>query len=151
MQKKVKRSVPGSVPSPIVLTIGHSTRTFEEFIRLLQAHGATYVMDVRTIPRSRHNPQFNKASLPRSLLMCAEALPWRCHRSLIADALVVRGMRTEHIMSATRRQVHALTPFASVRGTAITYPTEGLRHTQKKPAAKRQRPLPVAKMIPKEG
>jgi uncharacterized protein (DUF488 family) len=58
------------------------------------------------------------------VLMCAEAVPWRCHRSLIADALLVRGIRTEDIVSPTRRQVHALTPFARVRGTAITYPIE---------------------------
>ena len=171
----------------LVMTIGHSTRTLDEFIGLLQAHGATCVADVRTVPRSRHNPQFNKTSLPRALrkagleyvhmpglgglrhakrdspnmgwrntsfrgyadymqtpefaqslaelvrlanqgrivLMCAEAVPWRCHRSLIADALLVRGIRTEDIMSATRRQVHALTPFAKVRGAAITYPAEG--------------------------
>jgi uncharacterized protein (DUF488 family) len=56
--------------------------------------------------------------------MCAEAVPWRCHRSLIADALLVRGIRTEDIMSETRRQVHTLTPFARVRGAAITYPAE---------------------------
>ena len=81
MQKWVKMSVPGikaktggrgnrrpsAEPSPIVLTIGHSTRTIEEFIGLLQAHGATRVADVRTVPRSRHNPQFNKTSLPRAL------------------------------------------------------------------------------------
>ena len=60
-------------------------------------------------------------------LMCAEAVPWRCHRSLIADALLVRGIRTEDIMSPTRRQVHTLTPFAKVRGTTITYPTESHR------------------------
>src|SRR5512140_2010680 len=54
-------------PSPSVMTIGHSTRTLEEFIKLLQAHEATCVMDVRTVPRSRHNPQFNKDSLPQSL------------------------------------------------------------------------------------
>jgi uncharacterized protein (DUF488 family) len=186
IRKSVKMSMPGAEPLPIVLTIGHSTHTLEEFIRLLQAHGATRVVDVRTVPRSRHNPQFNKSSLPRSLkkaglgyvhtpglgglrhakrdspnvgwrnasfrgyadymqtaefaqsleelirlanqkrivLMCAEAVPWRCHRSLIADALLVRGIRTEDIMSATRRQVHTLTPFAEVRDTAITYPTE---------------------------
>ena len=200
MQKRVKMSVPGikaktggrggkrmpgPEPSPIVLTIGHSTRTIEEFTGLLQTHGATRVVDVRTVPRSRHNPQFNKASLPGSLekaglgyvhlpglgrlrhakrdslnlgwrsasfrgyadymqtpesaqsleevihlanqypivLMCAEAAPWRCHRSLITDALLVRGIRTEDIMSPTRRQSHTLTPFAKVRGTAITYPT----------------------------
>jgi uncharacterized protein (DUF488 family) len=177
--------MPRPEPSPIVLTIGHSTRTVEEFIGLLQAHAVSRVIDVRTVPRSRHNPQFNKASLPRVLnkaglgyihvpglgglrhaqrdslnvgwrnasfrgyadymqtpdfdqnleelirlakqdriaLMCAEAVPWRCHRSLIADALLVRGIRTEDIMSSTRRQVHTLTPFAKVRGTTITYPT----------------------------
>ena len=181
-------------PSPIVLTIGHSTRTLEKFIVLLQAHGATRVVDVRTVPRSRHNPQFNKTSLPNSLrkaglgyvhllglgglrharrdsvnvgwrnasfrgyadymqtpefeqsldeliqlatqerivLMCAEAVPWRCHRSLIGDALLVRGIRTEDIMSATHRQVHTLTPFAKVRGSTITYPAEDLQRAHTK-------------------
>jgi uncharacterized protein (DUF488 family) len=200
-------------PSPLLMTIGHSTHTLEEFIGLLQAHGAIGLVDVRTVPRSRHNPQFNKASLPGSLkraalgyvhlpglgglrharcdsvnlgwrnaafrgfadymqtpefeqslqqlirlanqerivLMCAEAVPWRCHRSLIADALLVRGIRTEDIMSATRRQVHTLTPFAKVRGTTITYPAEASRSTLKKPSAKRSRPQPVAKSTPKEG
>jgi Uncharacterized conserved protein len=200
-----EKSMPKEEPSPLVMTIGHSTHTLEEFIRLLQAHGATCVVDVRTVPRSRHNPQFNKASLPRSLkkaglgyvhlpglgglrhakrdslnvgwrnasfrgyadymqtpefaqsleelirlanqdrivLMCAEAVPWRCHRSLIADALLVRGIRTEDIMSATRRQVHALTPFAKVRGTTITYPTAASRSTSKKPSAKRSGPRPI--------
>lgn len=181
-------------PSPIVLTIGHSTRTLEKFIVLLQAHGATRVVDVRTVPRFRHNPQFNKTSLPNSLrkaglgyvhllglgglrharrdsvnvgwrnasfrgyadymqtpefeqsldeliqlatqerivLMCAEAVPWRCHRSLIGDALLVRGIRTEDIMSATHRQVHTLTPFAKVRGSTITYPAEDLQRAHTK-------------------
>ena len=199
--------MPTPEPSSIVLTIGHSTRTVEEFIGLLQAHAVSRVIDVRTVPRSRHNPQFNKASLPRVLnkaglgyihvpglgglrhaqrdslnvgwrnasfrgyadymqtpdfeqsleelirlakqdriaLMCAEAVPWRCHRSLIADALLVRGIRTEDIISPTRRQVHTLTPFARVRGTTITYPTEASRSTQKKPSAKRSRSLPVEK------
>jgi uncharacterized protein (DUF488 family) len=201
------KRMPTAGPSPIVLTIGHSTRTLAEFICLLQAHAVTCVVDVRTVPRSRHNPQFNKASLPRALkkaglgyvhlpglgglrhaqcdsvnlgwhnasfrgyadymqtpefeksleelvqlakqdriaLMCAEAVPWRCHRSLIADALLVRGIRTEDIMSPTRRQVHTLTPFAKVRGTTITYPTEASRNTQKKPLVKRSRSLPVEK------
>jgi hypothetical protein len=169
---------------PLVLTIGHSTRAIEDFIGLLQAHKVVCVADVRTIPRSRHNPQFNEQSLPKSLkkagigyihmaglgglrhtspdspnmgwrnasfrgfadymqrpeftsaleglielakrrqvaLMCAEAVPWRCHRSLIADALVARGIHAEHIMSPTRRQVHAVTRFAKVRGTHVTYP-----------------------------
>ena len=172
--------------APLVMTIGHSTRTLEEFIRLLKTHAQTCVVDVRTVPRSRHNPQFNKDSLPQSLkefglkyvhipglgglrpakhdspnqgwrnksfrgyadymqtpefaesleeairlgkqdrivLMCAEALPWRCHRSLIADAMLVRVIRTEEIMSATRRRVHTLTPFAQVQGTMLTYPAE---------------------------
>jgi uncharacterized protein (DUF488 family) len=203
--------MPKEEPSPLVMTIGHSTHTLEEFVRLLQAHGATCVVDVRTVPRSRHNPQFNKASLSRSLkkaglgyvhtpglgglrhakgdspnvgwrnasfrgyadymqtpeftqsleevirlanqdrivLMCAEAVPWRCHRSLIADALLVRGIRTEDIMSATRRQVHALTPFAKVRGATITYPTEASESAQKKPSARRSRPQPVEITPPK--
>ena len=206
------KSMPKEEPSPLVMTIGHSTHTIGEFIRLLQAHGATCVVDVRTVPRSQHNPQFSKASLHRSLkkaglgyvhmpglgglrhakgdslnvgwrnasfrgyadymqtpefaqsleelirlanqdrivLMCAEAVPWRCHRSLIADALLVRGMGTEDIMSATRRQVHTLTPFAKVRGTAITYPTEASETAQKKPSAKCSRPQPVGKTTPKE-
>ena len=194
----VRKRVPPPEPPPIVVTIGHSTRTLEEFICLLQAHGARRVVDVRTVPRSLHNPQFNKTSLPgalkktglryvhmpglgglrqaardsintgwrnasfrgyadymqtpefnkslqkliqlanqgRIVLMCAEALPWRCHRSLIADALLVRGIRTEDIMSPTRRQVHTLTPFAKVRRTTITYPRM-LADAQKKPPAKR--------------
>jgi uncharacterized protein (DUF488 family) len=70
------------------------------------------------------------ANQDRIALMCAEALPWRCHRSLIADALLVRGIRTEDIMSATRRQVHTLTPFAKVRGTTITYPAEDSKNTE---------------------
>ena len=186
----------------VVLTIGHSTRTLAEFIRLLKAHGTAWVVDVRTVPRSRHNPQFNKASLPRALkkaglgyihmpglgglrhakrdslnagwrnasfrgyadymqtpefkqaleelirladqdrlvLMCAEAVPWRCHRSLIADALLVHGISTEDIMSPTRRQVHNLTSFAKVRGATLTYPAEVPRITARKPAVKRPKP-----------
>lgn len=186
--EREEKSMPKEEASPLVMTVGHSTRTIEEFIRLLQAHGATCVVDVRTVPRSRHNPQFNKESLSRSLkqsglgyvhapglgglrhakldspnmgwrnasfrgyadymqtpefaqsleevvrlanqdrivLMCAEAVPWRCHRSLIADALLVRGIHTEDILSVARRQVHTLTPFAKIRGTAITYPEEAL-------------------------
>jgi uncharacterized protein (DUF488 family) len=208
----VEKSTPNEEPSPLVMTIGHSTRTLEEFIDLLQTHGASCVVDVRTVPRSRHNPQFNKASLPRPLkkaglgyvhlpglgglrhakpdslnvgwrnasfrgyadymqtpefalsldellqlanqeqivLMCAEAVPWRCHRSLIADALVVRGIRTEDIMSPTRRQVHTLTPFAKVQGTAITYPVEASGRTQKKPSAKHSRTQSVAKILPEK-
>jgi|CZKV01.1.fsa_nt_gi uncharacterized protein (DUF488 family) len=194
--------IPRAEPSPVVLTIGHSTRTLEEFISLLKTHSVTRVVDVRTVPRSRHNPQFNKDSLPEELrkvglgyvhlpglgglrhakgdslnlgwrnasfrgyadymqtpefeesldeliqlakqdriaIMCAEAVPWRCHRSLIADALLVRGIRVEDIMSPTSRMVHALTPFAKVRGTTITYPTEVSRGIPKKPPVKRLGP-----------
>ncbi len=170
--------------SDSVLTVGHSTRTLEDFVHLLQAHEVGKVVDVRTIPRSRHNPQFNRETLPDGLrefgigymhmpglgglrhprpdspnqgwrnasfrgyadymqteefeghlqrlvelaarericLMCAEAVPWRCHRSLIADALMVRGIQVEHILSPTRRQAHLLTPWAKVVGTVLTYP-----------------------------
>lgn len=169
---------------PRVLTVGHSTRPIEQFVGLLQAHGVERVVDVRTVPKSRRNPQFGQDLLPGSLksagigythmpslgglrrarpdspnagwrnasfrgyadymqtppfaqgleqvielaqkervaLMCAEAVPWRCHRSLIADALLVRGIPSEDIASATRRTPHELTPFARVRGTEITYP-----------------------------
>lgn len=85
------------------------------------------------------------------VLMCAEAVPWRCHRSLIADALLVRGIRTEDIMSATHRQVHTLTPFAKVRGTAITLSGRGFREHAKDAVAQTLRPHPVAKTTPKEG
>jgi len=200
----VEKSTPKEEPSPIVLTVGHSTRTLENFISLLKTHSVTRVADVRTVARSRHNPQFNKDSLPEELkkadlgyihlpglgglrhakpdslnlgwrnasfrgyadymqtpefegsfdeliqlakqdriaIMCAEAVPWRCHRSLIADALLVRGIRVEDIMSPTSRTVHALTPFAKVRGTTITYPTEVSRGIPKKPPVKRLGPCP---------
>ena len=165
-------------------SVGHSNRTIEQFIALLMTHGIQQVIDIRTIPKSRHNPQFNKESLPKSLkkahifythlkelgglrhpqkdsintgwgnlsfrgfadymatpefkigldylktialskktvMMCAEAVPWRCHRSLIADALTIRGIRVQHILSGTRCQTHSLTPFGRVRGQTITYP-----------------------------
>ena len=167
-----------------VLTIGHSTRTLDEFIELLKAYGVTLVVDVRTVPRSRYNPQFNKETLSNSLkphgikyihmpdigglrrpkpdsvnlawrnssfrgyadfmqtkeftenllklialarenclaIMCAEALPWRCHRSLISDALVVRHVKVEHIISANGIINHQLSELAHVEGTKITYP-----------------------------
>jgi uncharacterized protein (DUF488 family) len=65
------------------------------------------------------------AGAKRSAIMCAEAVPWRCHRGLIGDALLVRGLRVEDIMSAKLAREHALTPFAKVRGLEITYPAEG--------------------------
>jgi Protein of unknown function, DUF488 len=96
-------------------------------------------------------PEFDKsleeliqlANQDRIALMCAEAVPWRCHRSLIADALLVRGIRTEEIMSPTRREVHTLTPFAKVRRTTITYPSESSQGAQKKSPPKRSRAQPV--------
>lgn len=168
----------------LFLTIGHSNRTIAQFLQLLQAHGVSLLVDVRTIPRSRHNPQFNADSLPGSLksagiryvhvpglgglrhasrnslntgwhntsfrgfadymqtpdfgralrqlqllgakervaVMCAEAVPWRCHRWLISDALKVRGFQVEHILSPTRREPHSLTSFAKADGLKIVYP-----------------------------
>lgn len=170
----------------VVMTIGHSTRPIAEFVHLLKAHGVERLVDVRTVPRSRHNPQFNRDQLSPSLhsarihytymaglggfrhssndsinmgwrnksfrgyadymqttefwehldaliglaeqervaIMCAEAVPWRCHRSLIADALLVRGIEVREITSATGMRIHSLTPFAQVSGTRITYPPE---------------------------
>ena len=172
--------------SPIALTIGHSTRTLAKFIALLKAHAVSLIVDVRTIPRSRHNPQFNKDALPGSLkeagvgyvhmpglgglrraktdslnigwrnasfrgyadymqtgtfaeglatlihmsrqkrtaIMCAEAVPWRCHRSLVADALSVRGIPAVEILSESSYRLHKLTPFAHVEGSHITYPPD---------------------------
>jgi uncharacterized protein (DUF488 family) len=88
---------------PIVFTVGHSTRPLAEFAQTLAS-------------------LMNLAGTERVALMCAEAVPWRCHRALIADALVVHGLRVEEIIDRTRCQTHALTPFAKVNGTAITYP-----------------------------
>lgn len=167
-----------------ISTVGHSTRTLAEFIELLQAHGIRQLIDIRTVPRSRHNPQFNREELPASLeragiayrhmpglgglrrpradsgnmgwrsasfrgyadymqmpqfdenlrelislaekaptaIMCAEAVHWRCHRSLVADALLARDVAVEHIQSGARSQRHALTPFAKLEGTRVTYP-----------------------------
>jgi uncharacterized protein (DUF488 family) len=167
-----------------MLTIGHSTRPAEEIITLLQEHDVRRVVDVRTVPRSRHNPQFNRDSFPELLaqeniryahmpglgglrhprtdspnrgwlndsfrgfadymqtiefaqnidklmelgrrervaLMCAEAVPWRCHRSLIADALLARGVRVLHIIGKAKLIVHELTPFARIDGSSVIYP-----------------------------
>ena len=200
----------------IVLTVGHSTHALNDFITLLQEHGIERVIDIRTIPRSRHNPQFNRETLvtalrgarisyvhlkklgglrhprpdssnqgwrnasfrgfadymqtpefesglaralklavqKRSALLCAEAVPWRCHRSLVADALVVRRVPVEHILSPTRRQPHRLTSFAHVRGQRITYPAgDGVRRSPR--AQKRSRVIEVARVynrnLPRKG
>lgn len=167
-----------------IYTIGHSTRSLEDFLAILKQYHINELIDIRTIPKSRHNPQFNEHELAHFLrnhhigyrhqknlgglrhahkdsvnlgwhnasfrgfadymqtlefqegietlikiahektvaIMCAEAVPWRCHRSLIGDALLVRGMDVEDIYSITSLKPHALTPFAVVQGTQITYP-----------------------------
>jgi uncharacterized protein (DUF488 family) len=167
-----------------VFTVGHSTLPIEHFLALLAAYGIEQLADVRTVPRSRRNPQFNADALRESLatasiayvplrelgglrkprpdspnsgwrnesfrgyadymqteqftnglerllelaarqrtaIMCAEAVPWQCHRSLVADALAVRGTGVIEILSETSYQDHALTPFARVSGTKVTYP-----------------------------
>ena len=167
-----------------IYTIGHSTRTIEQFLELLKAHNIEELVDVRTIPKSRHNPQFSKEALAASLqqagiayahlpqlgglrhsrkdsvnlgwqntsfrgyadymatpefqaaldelkalaekkrvaIMCAEAVPWRCHRSLIADALTVQGWQVLHIQSRKTASPHVLTPFLKVQDGRLTYP-----------------------------
>ena len=166
-------------------SIGHSTRTARELIELLRAHGVEQVVDVRAILRSRHNPQFTRLALARSLraakigyhhlkalgglrrarpdsinlgwrnasfrgyadymqtddfaaglarleqlatqrptaIMCAEAVPWRCHRSLIADALTVARWRVLHIQSRAAARPHKRTPFLRVRSGRLVYPS----------------------------
>jgi uncharacterized protein (DUF488 family) len=168
----------------VVLTVGHSNRPLGELLELLRKHDVALLADVRTMPFSRSNPQFNQDALPQDLrgagidyvhfpglgglrrrrkdspnsgwqnrsfqgyadymltaefeqslqelldraqkertaIMCAEAVPWRCHRSLIADALCVRGVEVEHVLGPSRLQPHALRPWAVVEGTRITYP-----------------------------
>ncbi len=167
-----------------IYTIGHSTRSIEQFLDLLRAHGIEELVDVRTIPKSRHNPQFGQEELAASLkqagidyvhlgklgglrhsrkdsvnlgwqnssfrgyadymatpefqegldelkaiaekkrvaIMCAEALPWRCHRSLTADALTTQGWQVLHIQSRKTASPHELTPFLKVQDGKLTYP-----------------------------
>lgn len=169
---------------PTIFTIGHSTRRIEEFVRLLQLHDVKEVVDVRTMTRSRRNPQFNGDALKQSLqqngihykhlkklgglrhsrkdsinlgwrnlsfrgyadymstpefsaglealtkiassretaIMCAEAVPWRCHRSLVADALIKNGWVVWDIIGGTSAARHRLTPFLKVRKGQLTYP-----------------------------
>ena len=170
--------------APVIFTVGHSTRSLDELVAILRAHGVARIVDVRSIPRSRHNPQFNRESLGKALhnrrlnyrhmkalgglrkarpdsinngwrnasfrgfadymqtepfaqaleqlmklarqkptaIMCAEAVPWRCHRSLIADALTARGCEVRDIMSATNARRHTLMSLARVRDRQVTYP-----------------------------
>jgi len=165
-------------------TIGHSTRSFEEFVELLVENRIQFLADVRHFPTSQRVPWTAKASLAKALsdrgigyehlealggfrkalpdsgnrgwrnsgfrgyadymaspefaaslgrliaiaserrtaIMCAEAVPWKCHRSVLSDALVVRGVRVIHVLSTGKTQEHRLTPFARVHGTRITYP-----------------------------
>lgn len=172
--------------SNVIYTIGHSTRPIEEFIALLRQNGVELLADIRTIPKSRRNPQYWHDALEASLaeagidyvalpglggrrraskdtvntawrnasfrgyadhmqteefaealdelidlsrervtaIMCAEAVPWRCHRSLVADALVVRGIEVRDIISSTSVRPHTLRDWAHVDGTTITYPGE---------------------------
>lgn len=167
-----------------IYTIGHSTHTIDQFIALLKAHSLQELVDVRTVPKSRHNPQFASDALAESLrqagiryrhlpalgglrharkdsintgwqntsfrgfadymatpefqagleqlemlaeqhtvtIMCAEAVPWRCHRSLISDALTVRGWQVLHITSKKTAKPHELTPFLQVKDGQLTYP-----------------------------
>ena len=173
-------------PEDAIFTVGHSTLPIERFIALLQTYGIERLADIRTIPRSRHNPQFNDTALAGSLtaqhieyvhmhalgglrharkdspntgwrnagfrgyadymqteafqdalailihlsrqkrvaIMCAEAVPWRCHRSLVADALGVRGVPVIEILSESSYRMHKLTPFARVEGVQIIYPPQ---------------------------
>jgi uncharacterized protein (DUF488 family) len=172
------------VPAPIIHTIGHSTRPLQSLLELLGEHGIRQLVDVRTLPKSRFNPQYNAAALARSLperdivyrpfqvlgglrqprpnspnlgwrhagfrgfadymqtpafaaalielmalaeaaataIMCAEAEPERCHRGLIADALLVRGLAVRHITGPGEAHPHQLTPFAKIDGLGVTYP-----------------------------
>jgi uncharacterized protein (DUF488 family) len=172
---------------PVIYTIGHSTRATKQFIDILNAHGIKKIVDVRTVPKSRHNPQFNQDELRKSLtdvkiryehlkslgglrhtkkdslnlgwenasfrgfadymqtdpfarglerltkiaqkqptaIMCAEAVPWRCHRSLIADALTKRKWRVLHIQSKKTARPHKVTPFLRKRADKLIYPKAG--------------------------
>ena len=171
-------------------TIGHSTRTIVEFVDLLRESGVDLVIDVRSIPRSRTNPQFNQQSLPEALapwqigyehiaelgglrgksrgtesspniywrvrsfrnyadyaltapfatglarlrergseqrcvVMCAEAVWWRCHRRIIADYLLAAGEQVMHILGKSHVDVASLTPGAVVRNDGtVVYPAQ---------------------------
>jgi hypothetical protein len=87
------------------------------------------------------------AKQERVALMCAEAVPWRCRRSLIADALLVRRIRTGDIMSPIRRTVQTLTPFAKARGTTITHPAGVSPGKLKKSPSPRSAPRPSEDLI----
>jgi uncharacterized protein (DUF488 family) len=181
-------SVRYNISMKTIFTIGHSTRSIEDFIALLKDHDITQLVDIRTIPKSRHNPQFGAENLKVSLncvnisyeyiknlgglrpkvkesindawhnasfrnyadymqaddflnglkelidlskkkttaIMCAEAVPWRCHRSLVSDALLIRNIPVCEIISEKSVREHSLTPFAVVDGNTIIYPKSAL-------------------------
>jgi uncharacterized protein (DUF488 family) len=147
------RSASGPGPVKTLFTIGHSTRPLPAFLALLVAHGVRQVVDVRTIPRSRRNPQFERDALRAALrkariayrhlpwkpmaIMCAEAVPWHCHRSLISDALTVRKWRVLHIQSRRTARPHEPTAFLRIRGGKLVYPVP------RAPRAVRWRARPV--------
>lgn len=172
------------------MTIGHSTLPIETFLSILQDNDVRVLADIRTVPKSRHNPQFAQENLAPALtaagidyrwhrdlgglrharkdsintgwrnasfrgyadymqtpefavaldellkaspqehtaVMCAEAVPWRCHRSLVADALTVRGVAVEDITYTAKgkshRDAHKMTPFAKAEGGRLWYPAE---------------------------
>ena len=172
--------------APRCFTVGHGTRSIEEFVSLLREHEITQLADIRTVPKSRHNPQFWGEALAESLeaagicylhlkglgglrksrpdspntgwrndsfrgyadymltpefeealeellgllrlqptaIMCAETVYWRCHRSLVADALLVRGIESFHLLSPGKAAPHTLTRFARAEGTRLIYPAE---------------------------
>jgi hypothetical protein len=99
---------------PVVLTIGHSTRTWKDFLEVLRAQTSEFEAGLHRLMKL--------ATQKRSTIMCAEAIPWRCRRSLIAYALTVRGIWVDDIMSMKRSQVHSIIPFARVQGHRVTYP-----------------------------
>lgn len=168
----------------MIHTLGHSNRPAADTVALLQEHAIGLLVDVRSLPRSRHNPQYNSEALEQSLaaagigyrhmpalggmrkprkdsanlglmedgfrgyadymesadfvraldelralaegrrtaILCAEADPLHCHRSLISDALTVRGVAVQHILAPGRSVDHRLTPFAQAEGTQLSYP-----------------------------
>lgn len=181
-----------------IWTIGHSTRSLEELVGVLRHYGIEALVDVRTVPRSRKNPQFNRDELELKLpelgidythakdlgglrkalkdspnmgwenesfrgfadymqtpeferalnwligeaqnkptaIMCAEMLPWRCHRSLIADALLVRGFDVAEIFDEHKSQPHKLTTFALVQDGNVTYPAPAPEFSDSRPASR---------------
>jgi uncharacterized protein (DUF488 family) len=169
----------------VIFSIGHSTRPVHQFLALLRAHGIHTLVDIRSIPHSRRNPQYNQEALREAIeagglgyrylpalgghrraranspnagwinpafrgyadymqseaferglcelldlnrvagplaMMCAEAVPWRCHRSMVSDALVVRGTSVLHILGVDRARMHQLNPMARIEGAVLFYP-----------------------------